>query len=172
MIPRESSRTRSFASHDLVEMRLRAAAKSARVDTPPALRSRIVRELRDTPLHLEQRSLMERWRSSFTATAALASVMLLLALVASMVRLNSSAPAPHSPSTPAPWAALSEMAAPIGEELRKPVPNPLIREARLIMRDAQNTIAILRSQLPARPRFTETHGAAPQPLQQPNTDGV
>lgn len=158
MNPRESAaerRSPRTVTNADVETLLRANSNASRMSPPPQLRRQTLTALRKAAHNCEVPTFLDRWRASFSATASLASVMLLLALVASMVRLNRLPTHESAVPRATPWSALAQVTAPLGEELRRPMPNPLVREARLIMQDARQTVTHLQRQLPFRPRFNQ-----------------
>jgi hypothetical protein len=107
-----------------------------------------------------------------TATAALAGVVLLLALVASIVRPQEESINESAVESPRPWQTLTQITSPLGEEFRRPIPNPLIREARLIIEDARQAVVSLQHRLPASPRFDQSPSSTTNKVRMPVGDGA
>jgi hypothetical protein len=58
------------------------------------------------------------------------------------------------------------------KKLCRPIPNPLIRAARLIIEDARQTVVLLQRRLPISPRFIQSPSPSPNQIRTPVSDGA
>jgi hypothetical protein len=135
-----------------LERQLRQTADRARRDAPRLLRQRTLDALRDAPPAPAARV---RFPAQVPAAFALAASIMVTALIVMMVQERSFRPV-HKPVPPERGFVLE---LPSLDELpdrakaaHLPLASPLVREARLLARDAERTFDLLQRQLDRLPR--------------------
>ena len=137
------------------------------MQTPPAsLRFRTLSALRGAPA----RTVNAQWRWRIGAWAA-AAVFALAASVSILVLLRGQNTVDRGSQDREPWKTLSALSNPSSPELRLTDDNPLAREARLIAKDAQHTVALLKRSLPATLKFDKRTGGMHGTSSESGVDG-